>query len=60
MSIRRPRSIPTYKLRFQPQPSASGSGSDVDATTNLLGAGMGLSSKPLFTLPKMVFNKVRS
>lgn len=58
MSIRRPRSIPTYKLRFQPQPSASGS--DVDATTNLLGAGMGLSSKPLFTLPKMVFNKVRS
>lgn len=40
MSIRRPRNIPRYKLRFQPQPRAKGI--EVDATKNLLGAGMGL------------------
>ncbi|AWP11705.1 Hypothetical protein SMAX5B_019149 [Scophthalmus maximus] len=39
MSTRSPRSIPTYKLRFQPQPSAMGS--EVEATRNFLGAGMG-------------------
>lgn len=55
MSIRSPRSIPTYKLRFQPQPSARGS--EVDATRNFLGAGMGLGSNPPCPpLPKMLFS----
>ncbi|CAB1442340.1 unnamed protein product [Pleuronectes platessa] len=44
MRIRSPRSIPTYKLRFQPQPSARGS--EVEATRNFLGAGMGSGSNP--------------
>lgn len=44
MRVRSPRSIPTYRLRFQPQPSARGS--EVDATRNLLGAGMGSGSNP--------------
>lgn len=48
MRVRSPRSIPTYKLRFQPQPSARGS--EVDATRNLLGAGMKLGRNQLLPL----------
>lgn len=44
MRVRSPRSIPTYKLRFQPQSSARGS--EVDAARNVLGAGMRLGSNP--------------
>lgn len=53
MRVKSPRSIPTYRLRFQPQPSARGS--EVDATRNLLGAGMRIGSNPPSPppLPKM-------
>lgn len=47
ISTRSPRSIPTYKLRFQPQSSARGS--EVDATRNFRGAGMweeGTATRP--------------
>lgn len=42
MSSSSPRSIPTYKLKFQPQLMARGS--EVEATRNFLGAGMSLGS----------------
>lgn len=51
MRVRSPRSIPTYKDKFQPQPRARGS--EVDATRNLLGAGMGLGS----TRPRHLFQE---
>lgn len=44
MSVKSPRNIPRYKLRFQPQPSERGI--EVEATRNLLGAGMGSGSSP--------------
>lgn len=55
--IRSPKSIPRYRLRFQPQPRARGS--EVDATRNFLGAGMCFSLlwpafKSLFALPQRV------
>lgn len=54
MSIRSPMSIPMYKLRFQPQLSARGS--EVDATRNLLGTGMELSSTPPGSLMLLPLN----
>lgn len=46
MSVSSPKSMPKYRLMFQPQPRARGS--VVDATRNFLGAGMGLGIKPSY------------
>lgn len=52
MRVRSPSSIPIYKDKFQPQPKARGS--EVDATTNLLGAGMELKWRtPVFSQPRV-------